>query len=387
MNRSLLNSNQRSALTTAGLFNEQEYRDVQKANLGPYTPLRSLSGLALELGIRDVLVKDESERLNLNSFKVLGVSYALQKLLSERKLTRNSVLVCATEGNHGRAVAHVANKHGLEAKIYIPADAPAVRVKAIAQEGADLILVAGNYDDAVQLATEAAANNGWEIISDTSWAGYDYVPRLIMAGYTRMLAEAESQCSPQPLPEVVLVQAGVGGLAAAAVSWLCHRYGPRRPFTIICEPTTAACLLESTLAKKPVSLPGPFPTIMAGLRCGNVSRIAWPVTAATADAFVAIDDQWSIKAMRVLAHPSNSDPKVAAGASGACGLAALLAILQDETLRELRIASGLNQEARVLLLNTEGATDPELDERTTGRINAQISRIRLDEFGQSKVTW
>jgi diaminopropionate ammonia-lyase len=123
--------------------------------------------------------------------------------------------------------------------------------------------------------------------------------------------------------------------------------------------------LESARAKKLISLPGPFDTIMAGLRCGEVSPVAWPTIAATVDAFVAIDDEWSIKAMRKLAHPANEDPQVVAGAAGACGLAALLAIIQDETLRPLRAASGLNEEARVFLINTEGATDPELYGRIT----------------------
>jgi diaminopropionate ammonia-lyase len=205
------------------------------------------------------------------------------------------------------------------------------------------------------------------VISDTSWPGYKEIPRWIMAGYTRLLNEAESEWSPEPPPDVVIVQAGVGGLACAVVSWLCQRYGVQRPFTIVCEPVTAACLLESARAGKPVSLRGPFATIMAGLRCGKVSSVGWSTIAGAVDAFVSIDDEQCTEAMRILAHPVNGDPLVIAGASGACGFAALLAILQEESLRAVREASGISVRSRILIINTEGATDPELYLRVTGR--------------------
>jgi len=179
--------------------------------------------------------------------------------------------------------------------------------------------------------------------------------------------EAEDQWSPEPPPDVVLVQAGVGGLACALVSWLCHRYGASRPFTIVCEAVGAACVMESTRAGKPVSIRGPFDTIMAGLRCGEVSPLAWPTIAAAVDAFVSIDDEQCEQAMRRLAYPISGDPLVIAGASGACGLAALLAIIQDECLGSVLEACGLNAQSRVLAINTEGATDPEGYLRITGR--------------------
>jgi diaminopropionate ammonia-lyase len=228
--------------------------------------LRHLPALASKIGVGCLLLKDESDRLGLDSLKALGVTYTVSRLLSERQIVEGSVLVCATEGNHGRAVARVARDHGLDARIYVSADTSHARTEALAQEGAEVVIVEGNYDDAVRTAADDARSNGWTIISDTSWAGYEEIPRRIMAGYTRLLEEASSQWSPEPTPDLVLVQAGVGGLTCALVSWLCQRYGAHRPFTVVCEPTSAACLLKSARAGKRVSLRGPFETIMAGLR-------------------------------------------------------------------------------------------------------------------------
>lgn len=364
MTRYFLNPNARTSNTHTGLFDANEYRQVSGFQVEP-TPLVHLKGWAFRVGVADILLKDESSRLGMNAFKILGVSYAVGRLLSEQRILKGSVLVCATTGNHGRAVARAAREHGLDAKVYVPADAAATRIKAIEAEGASVVMVDGNYDDAVRLTAADARRHSWTIISDTAWPGYEEVPRLIMAGYTKLMDEAESQWAPGPPPDVVLVQAGVGGLTCAVVSWLCNRYGAKRPFTIVCEPASAACHLESARAGKPVSLPGPFSTNMAGLSSGEVSSIAWPTIAAAADAFVAIDDEPGMQAMRELRHPTDSDPVIVAGASGVCGLAVLLEILRDEELRPVRDASGLSTLSRVLVINTEGATDPEFYARVT----------------------
>ncbi len=371
MSQFLINPNSRTDPNYPGLFEAEEYRLVNnffcsQPDSHP-TSLLHLPGLASESGVRDILLKDESERLGLNSFKILGVSYAIERLIRKGHINKGSVLVCATEGNHGRAVAHAAGENGLEAKIYVPADTANARVEAIEREGAQIVRVEGDYDDAVRVLAKNARSNGWTIVSDTSWPGYEEIPRWIMAGYTRLVMEAESQWSPEPPPDVVFVQAGVGGLACAVVSWLCHRYGASRPFAIVCEPRSASCLLESARAGKPVTVGGPFDTIMAGLRCGEVSPLAWPTIAAAVDAFDSKDDGQCTQAMRALAHPVNCDPAVVAGASGACGVAALVAVLRDERLRAVREASGVGAQSRVLVINTEGATDPELYLRITGR--------------------
>lgn len=365
MNRYFLNKAARSAPENSNLFTADEYRQVNEFFQGdPSTPLWHMRQLAADLQVSDILVKDESSRMGLNAFKILGVSYAIGCLLKPGRLSPTATLACATEGNHGRAVARVARLHGLRAKVYMARDAALSRIDAIEAEGADVIIVDGNYDTAVQMMSEAAIKEGWTIVSDTSWEGYDEIPRLIMAGYTRILDEAEIQWRSQR-PDVVLVQAGVGALAGAVVSWLCHRFGVNRPFTIVCEPASAACLLESARTGEPTSVNGPFDTIMAGLRSGQLSRIVWPTIAAV-DSFVAIEDDWCRRAVRVLADPDREDPVIVAGASGACGLAALLAIMQDEGLQSLREAVGLNKQARVLVINTEGATDPAVFKQITG---------------------
>jgi diaminopropionate ammonia-lyase len=370
-----LNPTARSDPEHPGLFDAEEYTQINEFFHGPPTPLWSLPGLASESGVGDILVKDESERLGLNSFKILGVSYAIDRLMRKGHINRSSVLVCATEGNHGRAVAHAAQENGLEAKIYVPAGTANARVEALEREGAEVVRVDGDYDNAVWLLAGDARSNGWTIVSDTSWPGYEEIPRWIMAGYTRLIMEAESQWSPGPPPDVVFVQAGVGGLACAVVSWLCHRYGAGRPFIIACEAVTATCLLESARAGNPVTVRGPFDTIMAGLRCGEVSPLAWPTLAAGVDAFVSIDNAQCAQAMRALAHPVNRDPVIVAGASGACGVAALLAVLRDERLRAVRKASSVSGRSRVLVINTEGATDPELYLRITGRDAATTTTL------------
>ncbi|HLL70303.1 MAG TPA: diaminopropionate ammonia-lyase [Pyrinomonadaceae bacterium] len=368
----LLNPRARTQTVYPGLFTPDDFQSVNdffqtRADLLP-TPLVHLGALAAKLNQRDILLKDESARFNLNSFKILGVSYAVHRLLSAGRLKHGSTLACATEGNHGRAVAHVAARNDLAAIIYVPESAAPSRIEAIEGEGARVVVVAGNYDEAVRQAALDATRHGWMIVSDTSWHGYTEIPRLIMAGYTRLFAEAEEQWAgnDEP-PEVVLVQAGVGGLAGSLASWFYQRFAARRPYLIVCEPSSAACLMESTRAGRAVVVNGPFETMMAGLRCGQISPLAWPALAATADAFVAIGDEWCEAAMRELAHPVNPDPRIAAGASGACGLAALLAVLKDEALRPLRAASGLDVPSRVLVINTEGPTEPELYTRITGR--------------------
>lgn len=345
----------------SGLFQAEEYRLVNDffCSLPKFepTPLMHLGALASELGIGDILLKDESARLGLNSFKILGASFAVHRLLSEGRLVDDSVVVCGSEGNHGRAIARVAAENKLRAKIYVASATSRMLIEVIEKEGAEVIVVDGNYDDAVKQAAHEARQQGWQVISDTSWTEYEEIPRWIMLGYTKLMTEAEMQWSPDPPPDVVFVQAGVGGLACAVVSWLCQRYRTKRPFVIVCEPASAACLLESSRAGKPVTLTGPFNTIMAGLRCGEMSPIAWPTLATAVNAFVSIADVQCALAMRAVARPSNGDPVVVAGASGACGLAALLAILQDERLRPVREASGINFQSRILVINTEGATD------------------------------
>jgi diaminopropionate ammonia-lyase len=363
VNTYFLNPRARNSDALPELFSAEDFEELNNFHPQP-TPLHRLQQLASVMGISNIFLKDESSRCGLNSFKILGVTFAFDRLMKDGRVTKGSMVVCATEGNHGRAVARVARQNGLGAKVYLSRHAVAAVINAIEQEGAQVVTVEGNYDHAVRQSASDAQRNGWTIVSDTAWPGYEEIPRLIMAGYMKLLDEAQSQWSPNlSLPDVVLVQAGVGGLSCAVVSWLCHHYGEQRPYTIVCEPAPAACHLESARAGSPVSLPGPYNTVMAGLRAGEVSSIAWPTIASAADAFVAIDDEKCIEAVRALARPLGDDPVVVAGPSGACGLGTLFAILQDHALRRVRENCGLTPESRVLVINTEGATDSELHER------------------------
>ncbi len=326
------------------------------AGISP-TPLRRLSNLARALGFGALLVKDESNRAGLPAFKVLGVAYAVNGLIETGALTRGAVVACASSGNHGRAVAKVARAHGLRAVVYLPAETIRSRVEAIRSEGATVIVTAGLYEDAVRQLVADAAREDWTVISDTSWPGYDELPRWIMAGYTRLLAEAERQWAPDERPDVVLVPAGVGGLAAALASWLRWRYGPDRPFLIASVPAAAPCLVESMRAGRAQYVHA-RPTLMAGLRCQELSHLAWPVLSASLDAAIAVEDRRATEAAHCLAYPVGGDPRVLAGPSGACALGALLTLLQEHDCAPVAKAARLGPETRVLVIVTEGMTDP-----------------------------
>ena len=333
-----------------GLFTEADYDDVRRffesrPDLTP-TPLVHLPAFARTLGLADILVKDESTRFGLNAFKITGVAYAIDRLLTRPRSATIRTLVCASEGNHGRAVARVAHQHGLHVSVYMRRSAAHARVNAIRAEGAEVVLVDGTYDDAVKQMVDAARSAGTTIVSDTAWPGYEDIPRAIMAGYTWIMTEAARQWTPDP-PGIVVVQAGVGGLAAAVASWLRARMRPR-PLFLCAEPRGAACVHASIAAGARAAVV-PEDTIMNGLRCGEVSSLALPVLAATVDACVQIDDDAAIAAMAQLKSGRGGDASVEAGASGAAGLAALTV-----WCRQRPIAPG----SRAFVINTEGVTDP-----------------------------
>ena len=195
------------------------------------------------------MVKDKSSRLGLDAFKILGITYAIRQLQATVKSREDQSWHGATDGNHGRALAHVARQLGMQARVYIHNASSPARVQAIADEGAQVTLVNGNYDDSVKLAAREANKNGWVIVADTAWEGYETIPRYIMAGYTMLLAEAAEQWAKPP--DVVFVQAGVGGLAGAVAGWLLHTFGNDAPLLVCCEPVDAACVMESLRAGRP----------------------------------------------------------------------------------------------------------------------------------------
>jgi diaminopropionate ammonia-lyase len=344
-----------------------------RGNYAP-TPLHTLPALAAELGVGTIHIKDEGFRLGLGSFKALGGSYAVIRLVLEeasarlgrlvdvaeldspeaRTIAAGMTVACATDGNHGRSVAQGAQLVGARAAIFVHAGVSDERVAAIARFGAQMIRVEGTYDDSVAEAARVAAENKWIVVSDTSWPGYERIPGLVMQGYTAMVREALRQL-PAP-PTHVFVQAGVGGVAAAVAGYLALVLGDRRPTFVVVDPARAACLFETARAGHPVKVEHGEPTVMAMLECYEPSLVAWRVLSRVADGFMTVDEEDAVAVMNRLARPSGDDPAIVAGESGGAGLAGLIRAAADP---EIRAALDLDEASRVFVINTEGATDPE----------------------------
>jgi diaminopropionate ammonia-lyase len=311
------------------------------------TPVRDLPALAAELGLAAVGLKDESDRLGLPAFKVLGASWAVERALRERPGVHT--LVAASAGNHGRAVAHVAARRGLAARIYLPARAAPARSAAIAAEGAEIVVVDGDYEEAVELAAADGERDGFLELADI---GDSPPAHWVIDGYATLFAELAEQGE----FDVVLVPTGVGSLAAAAA-----RHGGAAGSAIVAvEPQAAACLTASLAAGEPTTVPTPG-TSMAGLDCAAVSPAAWPSLRAGIQGSVTVADGEAHGAMRELAAAG-----LAIGACGAATVAALRALATEDACEELREAVRLGPQSRVLLIATEGPTDPDAYERVVG---------------------
>jgi diaminopropionate ammonia-lyase len=347
------------------------------------TPLRSLPALAARLGLAEIHVKDESQRFGIKAFKALGASYAMYRFLQGKWRERFAepftpavfqdpaalarlgafTFCAATDGNHGRAVAWTARRLGQKAVIYMPADSVPARVENIRGEGAEVVLVEGTFDLCVQRCAHDAAKNGWQAISDTAYPGFRDVPGWILLGYTTIFAELEGLLH-GPMKtgvDTVILPAGVGGLAAAGAFFYCKRYGRLRPYLVCVEPVSSDCFLEAVRFGKGQPLPtkGKQTSIMAGLNCGVPSPLAWPFVRDAYPFFLAVGDRFVEEAMRRYYHPLRDDPRIVSGESGSSGLAALLALTSVDKLLAIRSRLPLGPSSRVLLVNTEGDTDPE----------------------------
>jgi diaminopropionate ammonia-lyase len=322
------------------------------------TPLLDLAPIAARCGVASVHYKQEGERFGLSSFKALGGAYAIERLIARRAGSQGLVVTSATDGNHGRSVAWGAARHGIPCIIYIHESVSERRADAIAALGAEVRRVPGNYDDAVRAAAAAAETNGWVVVSDTSWPGYEEIPKDVMQGYAVMAMEAADQMQ-GVRPTHIVLQGGVGGMAASIVSYHWETDGNARPYATIVEPDRAACLFASARSGSMTSVTGELDTIMAGLACGEPSMLAWSVLSDGADAFMTIPDRSAERTMRELAALH-----VVAGESAVAGLAGFIAAAAN---LDWRNAMGLDGRSRVLCFGTEGATDPEIYTRIVGK--------------------
>lgn len=336
------------------------------------TPLVSLPALAKQLGVKAILVKDESKRFGLNAFKVLGGSYALGRQLAKHlnvdiaeidlktvasKLETPLTFATATAGNHGTGVAWAAREMGQQAVVYMPKGSPQASVDRIRGLGAECIVTEVNYDDTVRLANDTAQENGWMLVQDTAWDGYEEIPTWISQGYMTMADEAVEQVEQLGFetPNHVILQAGVGAMAGGVLGYLADRLNPTKFDTIIAEPKAADCIYRSGISESGtmVNVTGDLNSIMAGLACGEPNPVTWPILRDCSRYFIAVDDNVSATGMRMYGNPLAGDQAIISGESGAITLGALNEIVKHNG------EVGLNEESVVLLFSTEGDTNPE----------------------------
>lgn len=346
------------------------------------TPLHSLQELARRLGVHSIWIKDESYRFGLNAFKVLGGSYAIGRYLAERlnvdiadlsfdRLRSPEVkdalgditFVTATDGNHGRGIAWAAEQLGQKSVVFMPKGSSEIRLRNIQNEGAEASITDLNYDDTVRLASAYAAEHQGVLLQDSAWEGYEQIPTWIMQGYSTLIDEAIEQieaAEPGAAPTHLFLQAGVGSFAASIQGYLLARFGEQRPVTVIVEPDEAACMFKSAAMNdgNPHVVTGDLATIMAGLACGEPSTLAWGILRDYSDVFISCPDEVSARGMRILGNPLTGDPRVISGESGAVGLG-LLSLLSGRNPSPLASALKIDQDSRILIISTEGDTDPE----------------------------
>lgn len=342
------------------------------------TSLHQLTGFSEETGLGAVYVKDESSRFGLNAFKGLGASYAMAGYFS-RKLdmadsTFNELLeavseypaetfATATDGNHGKGVAWGAEIFNQNCKVFLPKGAASTRVTAVTERGAEAKVTDINYDDTVQYAADQSSGHGWILLQDTAWEGYEEIPSDIMLGYTTIVSEITEQLEPGNLDQLthVILQVGVGSFAGAVAAAIYNITDGDPPKIIVVEPSEANCMFHSAESElgDPLRIYGDMNTMMAGLSCGEPSPIAWNILKSTADYFISCDDEISAKGMRMLGRPAKDDAKITSGASGALPAGFLYEVMTNESHADLKANLNLGSDSKVLVINTEGNTDPD----------------------------
>ncbi|MFV0548007.1 MAG: diaminopropionate ammonia-lyase [Limnobaculum xujianqingii] len=343
------------------------------------TPLYNLPALSEKLGVKSICLKDESQRFGLKAFKVLGGAYAMARHIAEklnkdiselpfdvmtsdevRKILKEVTFATTTDGNHGRGVAWMARQLKQKSVVYMPKGSSPERLTAIRNEGATAEIVDMNYDDAVRMTAEQAEKHGWIVVQDTAWEGYEKIPLWIMQGYGSLMLESLEQLHQVP-PTHVFVQAGVGSFAGMAQGMLTAAYGENRPKVIVAEALIADCLYRSALSKKgdAIAVGGDLQTVMAGLACGEANSIGWDLLRDYANGFASCPDFVATHGMRILGNPLAGDPRIVSGESGAVTTGLLSILMQSPAMAETRQQLGLNQDSRILVISTEGDTDPQ----------------------------
>ena len=331
---------------------DEAYRTISNwENYAP-TPLLLLDKLSTELKLKRIFYKDESKRFHLKSFKALGGSYAVEKITKGNK---EIVISTATAGNHGRSVAWGSKKLGLKCKIFISEYVSETRAEAMRDFGADVIRVKGNYEDSLNECIKQSNQNNWQIVQDVAWKNYMLVPKLTMAGYSVMMKEISEQINNQKVSHIIL-QAGVGGMAAAMVAGLA-RYLNHVPQIIIVEPDSAACVLASINTGKIEKISIEKESIMGGMSCGEVSLVPWQILKKSVNYCVTVSDDYISKTIKYLANCELSYEKIIGGECSTPGIISLIGLCNDAKIRK---KINLNEDSNVLLFGCEGDADEEL---------------------------
>ncbi len=346
------------------------------------TPLTRLPGLAGYLGLKRLYVKDESYRFGLNAFKVLGGSYAIARymaqqlhkdvseipydVLTSQKLKEEfgqATFFTATDGNHGRGIAWAANRLGQKCVVRMPKGTTQTRLMNIAKENAEVTIEDLNYDDCVRMAAKEAQNTEHGImVQDTAWEGYEEIPTWIMQGYGTLAMEADQQLADDGCrPTHIFIQAGVGSLAGAVIGYFANRFKEDPPVMVVVEANAADCLYRSAVQGdgNRVDVTGDMLTIMAGLACGEANTVSWDILRNHADAFVSCPDWVSANGSRIYAAPVRGDQQVISGESGSVTMGLVHALMTKPEYRELKDALKLDENSEVLLVSSEGDTDPD----------------------------
>jgi diaminopropionate ammonia-lyase len=331
---------------------DEAYSSISKwAGYAP-TPLILLNKLSKELNLNKIYYKDESKRFDLKSFKALGGAYAIEKVTKGNK---NIIVATATAGNHGRSVAWGARRLGLKCKIFISEFVSDARGQAMAELGADVIKVKGNYEKSLIECIKQSTENNWQIVQDVAWKEYLLVPKYTMAGYTVMMKEIVDQIKDEKITHVVL-QAGVGGMAGAMVAGIV-RYLNYVPVTLVVEPDSAACVLESIKTGKIEKIDIKRESLMGGMSCGEVSLVPWEILKNSVKHCISLPDDDIAKTMKLLGNSSFSEEKIIAGENSAPGVISLITSCEDQNIKE---NLQLNEKSNVLVIGCEGDTDKEM---------------------------